>query len=75
MAKKSVSQALKNKYMNKKGDFKGRAWTGERFNNCVKYMMAQGKSEDSAKRICAYIGRKKYGSKFQKEAIKGRKQK
>ena len=32
-----------------------------KFCGCIRYFMSQGKSLDSAKRLCAYIYRKKYG--------------
>ncbi len=43
--------------------FRGKLGTGTRFKNCVKHMKRQGKSDISAKKICASIGRKKYGAK------------
>lgn len=47
---------------------------GGRFAKLVQRLVAQGKSPDEARRIAAFIGRKKYGSgKFQKMAKAGRK--
>lgn len=48
--------------------------SGARFSACVRYQMARGYSETRARRICASIGRKKYGNKqFQTMAAAGRK--
>lgn len=47
--------------------------TGKRFDNLVKQLMRKGYSKQSAVRIAAYIGRKKYGNKMQKWAVKNRK--
>lgn len=50
--------------------------TGERFKKLKGELKKEGKSEESAKKIAASIGRKKYGaSKMAKMAAKGRKKK
>ncbi len=50
--------------------------SGKRFGALTKSIEAQGKSPESAKRIAAAIGRKKYGAKkMTKMAVKGRKRK
>lgn len=63
-----LKDSCKSRYYNEEeGHFKGRAGTGERFNNCVKYFMnCKGLSEDAARRQCAEIARKKYGNAFHK---------
>jgi len=53
---------------------KAPAGEGSRFKACVSKMKKDGKSEESAKKICASIGRKKFGKKkFQKMAAGGKK--
>lgn len=50
--------------------------SGERFKQLVSKLKKQGKSEESAKRIAAWIGMKKYGKKKMLSwAAKGRKKK
>jgi len=58
---KSKSSKCREKYLSEEGHFKGKAGTGERFDNCVKYQKCLGKSEEAAKRICAAIKKRKYG--------------
>lgn len=49
---------------------------GGRFQRLVDKLRGQGKSKESAQKIAAMVGRKKYGKKrFQKLAAKGRKRK
>lgn len=66
MDEESKDQALKKKYMDvDTGKFRGSK--GERFDNCVKFMVAKGiepkssgdTKEDAAKKLCAWIARKK----------------
>jgi len=49
---KTINMAKKKK---KSGSFKGKLGTGTRFKNCVK--------ETGSSKLCAWIGRKKYGKK------------
>lgn len=47
---------------------------GTRFKALVNLLKARGRSQESAERIAAYIGRRKYGAeKFAKMAAKARK--
>jgi len=76
MAKeKSALQKLRERYVSETGKFKGEAGTGERFQNCVRYQMERlGISEERARALCSYIGRRGYGkAEFQKMAAAGRK--
>jgi len=60
---KSRDKCKERYYNYEEGHFKGRAGTGERFENCVKYFsVCEGKSEESARKICAEIARRKYGA-------------
>ena len=52
MKMKTINMAKKKK---KSGSFKGKLGTGTRFKNCVK--------ETGSAKLCAWIGRKKYGKK------------
>jgi len=62
--------------MAKKPFSKAPLGSGGRFAACVRKMMKQGKSAESAKRICADIGRKTYGKKKMAQlSAKGRKSK
>ena len=57
---KTKSAGCRKKYINSDtGNFKGAP--GERFDNCVKYQKCLGKSQESAKKICGAIKKKKYG--------------
>jgi hypothetical protein len=72
---KTKLEALKKRYMNDKGEFKG--GSGAKFDNCVKYQLARDEAgiygfklkvnkkhttkEDAAKALCGAIKRKKYG--------------
>ena len=64
MARRSNSEVracLARYYNFEENHFKGRAGTGERFENCIKaFMRCHGYDEDSARRICAYIYHRKY---------------
>ena len=42
----------KSEYVNSDGTFKGG------FKGCVAYQQSKGKSEESARKLCAYIGRR-----------------
>ena len=65
---KSISDALYEKAFSKAA-----LGSGARFDACVK-KIGKKYGEDRAKKICAAIGRKKYGkSKFQKLGMKGKK--
>mgnify|MGYP001568635839 CR=1 FL=1 len=56
---KSALQTLKEKYISEEGHFKGEKGSGERFDACVKYQMQKlDISEERAKALCAFIGRK-----------------
>jgi len=56
--------SCRERYISPEGHFKGRAGTGERFENCVKYFMnCRGLSRERAEALCAWIGRRKYGKK------------
>ena len=63
LAQKKLSpEELKKIYMNPDGvTFKGKPGTGERYHNCVLYMIASGKPVKSAIRICTDICHGKYG--------------
>lgn len=65
---------LKGKNKKKTGGKSMEPGGGGRFAAMVSNLKKKGKSEDSAKKIAAAIGRKKYGkSKFQEMAAKGKK--
>lgn len=54
------TRCMERYYNFKENHFKGRAGTGERFENCVKAQMeCNGKSEEEARRICAAIAHRK----------------
>lgn len=55
-----LNEAKKSRYTEPSGRFKKMTCPDDpnkksRFCGCVRYMMSQGRSLDSAKRICAYI--------------------
>ena len=52
-AKKEGSQ-----HVSKQGHFKGAAGSGERFKSCMAHQQQKGLSEESARKLCAYIGRR-----------------
>lgn len=62
VAKKDMGTEKSETSTKKEAFAKAPAGEGSRFKACVKKMMDDGKSEDSANKICASIGRKKYGS-------------
>jgi hypothetical protein len=60
--------------MAKKPFAKAPLGSGARFAACVRKMTSKGKSSESAKKICATIGRKTYGKKgFAALSAKGKK--
>lgn len=58
--------------LNRVLEAKAKLGSGERFDKLVAELMAKGHSEESAKRLAAWIGRKKYRGRFDKLAAKGR---
>lgn len=56
---KKEAKSARDKYVSEEGHFKGREGTGERWDNCIKYQMSQGKSRESAEKICGYIKSRK----------------
>ena len=66
VSRTSMEVAVKTKYKSPVG-------SGERFRAMTKALMKKGHSEESAKKISAAAGRKKYGKKkFQSMAAAGR---
>ena len=62
LARNKVSvDELKQYFMNSDGTFKGANRTGERYHNCILYMIASGKPTNSAIKICSSICTGKYG--------------
>ena len=63
------------RYQNPDGTFKKMTCPDDpngkpsKFCGCVRYMMSQGKSLDSAKKICAYIKQRKYGHNLNEKDI------
>lgn len=55
------------KYVSEEGHFKGREGSGERWDNCIKSQMADGKSRESAEKICGYIKSRKGSNKTRKK--------
>lgn len=55
----TLQQTANDKYVSEEGHFKGKEGSGERWDNCVKHFVNQGKSKESAEKLCGYIKSRK----------------
>jgi len=56
---KPYDKAAKSEYVSEEGYFKGKEGSGERWDSCIKHFTGQGKSKESAEKLCGYIKSRK----------------